>query len=61
MFLNFVKRVIFVKMDNLELTFAEAEEICAKNLGQLAFFENVAEYNEYLREPVTEQEWLGLK
>ena len=48
-------------MDSPASTFAEAEEICAKNLGQLAFFKNEAEYNEYLREPITEKEWLGLK
>jgi hypothetical protein len=48
-------------MDSPASTFAEAQEICAKNLGQLAFFENEAECNEYLREPITEKEWLGLK
>ena len=48
-------------MDHPAATQAEAEQVCNDNLGHLAFFKNEAEYNEYSKEPLTNNEWLGLK
>jgi hypothetical protein len=48
-------------MDHPAATQAEAEQVCADNLGHLAFFKNEAEFNDYSTEPLTEYEWLGLK
>jgi hypothetical protein len=47
-------------MNHPASTQAEAAQVCADNLGHLAFFKNEAEYNEYSKEPLTEYEWLGL-
>ena len=57
----YLKVIVFEKMNSPASTFEEAQEICAKHQGQLAFFWSENEYNDYLREPVTEKEWLGLK
>ena len=55
-----IKGISFVKMDATASTYEEAENICAGIGGQLAFFKNEAEYNEFSRELPTEREWLGL-
>lgn len=47
-------------MDATASTYEEAENICAGIGGQLAFFKNEAEYNEFSRELPAEREWLGL-
>jgi hypothetical protein len=57
--LTYFKRVVFVKMDHPAATQAEAEQVCADNLGHLAFFKNEAEFNEYFKETSENDEWLG--
>jgi spore cortex formation protein SpoVR/YcgB (stage V sporulation) len=46
-------------MDHPAATQAEAEQVCADNLGHLAFFKNEAEFKEYFKETSENNEWLG--
>ena len=44
----------------LSLSHEEAEQVCADNLGHLAFFKDEAEFNDYTNEAASSSEWLGM-